>query len=142
MLSLPSSENPVLDLDWTATPDNQSILAVGFAHYIDLLCQQRMTYFDETPGWATCWKIDMSRFVSSFPLITGGRAHVSQAPFRTRLATRSGSRGACFLLAPANSCRCTVSSIHPSGPAPMVKTRACLSTLLDTMGRWTTTTRK
>lgn len=50
------------DLDWTATPDNQSILAVGFAHRIELLCEQRATYFDETPGWGVCWKLDMGRF--------------------------------------------------------------------------------
>ncbi|KAH9944024.1 RAVE protein 1 C terminal-domain-containing protein [Epithele typhae] len=53
--------DPVRDLDWTATPDNQSILAVGFAHRIELLCQQRATYFDEIPGWGVCWRIDMGR---------------------------------------------------------------------------------
>ena len=56
-----SSSDPIRDLDWTATPDNQSILAVGFAQRIELLCQQRATYFDETPGWGACWKIDFGR---------------------------------------------------------------------------------
>ncbi|KAG6911550.1 hypothetical protein DXG01_011852 [Tephrocybe rancida] len=47
------------DLDWTSTPDNQSILAVGFPHRVELLCQQRMTYFDEGPGWATCTTVEV-----------------------------------------------------------------------------------
>ncbi|CDO73196.1 hypothetical protein BN946_scf185007.g251 [Trametes cinnabarina] len=52
------------DLDWTATPDGQSILAVGFAHRIELLCQQRATYFDERPaGWSVCWKVELGGMV-------------------------------------------------------------------------------
>ncbi|KAL0580829.1 regulator of (H+)-ATPase in vacuolar membrane [Marasmius crinis-equi] len=51
------------DLDWTSTPDMQSILAVGFLHHVELICQQRMTYFDEGPGWSTCWKIEIGNFV-------------------------------------------------------------------------------
>ncbi|KAE9408257.1 WD repeat-containing protein [Gymnopus androsaceus JB14] len=54
---------PINDLDWTCTPDMQSILAVGFLHHVELLCQQRMTYFDEGPGWSTCWKIDIGSFI-------------------------------------------------------------------------------
>ena len=57
-----SASDPIRDLDWTATPDNQSILAVGFAHRVELLCQQRATYFDETPGWGLCWKVDIGRY--------------------------------------------------------------------------------
>jgi hypothetical protein len=60
-----SSESPILDLDWSATPDGQSILAVGFPHHVDLLCQQRLTYFDETPGWGICHTIDLSRYVNA-----------------------------------------------------------------------------
>ena len=56
----------IQDLDWTATPDGQSILAVGFAHRVELLCQQRMTYFDNAPGWGVCWKVDFTRYVPSF----------------------------------------------------------------------------
>ncbi|KAI0778601.1 WD repeat-containing protein [Trametes elegans] len=55
--------DPIRDLDWAATPDGQSILAVGFAHRVELLCQQRATYFDETAGWSVCWKIDMSGMI-------------------------------------------------------------------------------
>lgn len=54
---------PINDLDWTTTPDMQSILAVGFLHHVELLCQQRMTYFDEGPGWSICWKIDIRSFI-------------------------------------------------------------------------------
>ncbi|OCH96047.1 WD repeat-containing protein [Obba rivulosa] len=54
---------PINDLDWTATPDGQSILAIGFSHRVELLCQQRMTYFDNTPGWGVCWRIDFNRIM-------------------------------------------------------------------------------
>ncbi|TCD69890.1 regulator of (H+)-ATPase in vacuolar membrane [Steccherinum ochraceum] len=57
------ASDPINDLDWTATPDNQSILAVGFTHRVELLCQQRMTYFDESPGWGICWKIDLTHTI-------------------------------------------------------------------------------
>ncbi|KAG2023063.1 WD repeat-containing protein [Coprinopsis cinerea AmutBmut pab1-1] len=49
----------ILDLDWSSTPDMQSILAVGYAHHVDLLCQQRSTYFDEGPGWAVCQRLEI-----------------------------------------------------------------------------------
>ncbi|KAF8973548.1 WD repeat-containing protein [Flammula alnicola] len=52
----------ILDLDWSSTPDMQSILAVGYAHRVDILCQQRMTYFAEDPGWGLCRTIDISGF--------------------------------------------------------------------------------
>ncbi|KAJ7706334.1 WD repeat-containing protein [Mycena rosella] len=51
------------DLDWTSTPDTQSILAVGFLHHVELLCQQRSTYFDEGPGWTKCWKVEIGSFI-------------------------------------------------------------------------------
>ncbi|RDB29031.1 Regulator of V-ATPase in vacuolar membrane protein 1 [Hypsizygus marmoreus] len=54
---------PIEDLDWTSTPDIQSILAVGFLHRVELVCQQRMTYFDEGPGWATCTTVDIGNFI-------------------------------------------------------------------------------
>ena len=60
-----SSSDPVNDLDWSATPDSQSILAVGFAHRVELLCQQRMTYFDEDPGWGVILTIDIERCVAA-----------------------------------------------------------------------------
>ncbi|KAH7928501.1 hypothetical protein BV22DRAFT_1004629 [Leucogyrophana mollusca] len=57
------SAEPINDLDWTSTPDNQSILAVGFAHHVELLCQQRKTYFDDEPGWAMCWTIQIGTLI-------------------------------------------------------------------------------
>ncbi|KAF9270044.1 WD repeat-containing protein [Marasmius fiardii PR-910] len=64
------------DLDWASTPDMQSILAVGFLHHVELICQQRMTYFDEGPGWSTCWKIEIGNFIpysiSDSIWLTGG----------------------------------------------------------------------
>ncbi|KAF8913010.1 RAVE protein 1 C terminal-domain-containing protein [Gymnopilus junonius] len=52
----------ILDLDWSSTPDMQSILAVGYEHRVDILCQQRMTYFAEDPGWGLCRTIDITSF--------------------------------------------------------------------------------
>ncbi|KAI9445323.1 RAVE protein 1 C terminal-domain-containing protein [Lactarius indigo] len=59
---LGSSER-VNDLDWSSTPDNQSILAVGFAYRVEILCQQRMTYFDEGPGWGVIKSIDVENLL-------------------------------------------------------------------------------
>ncbi|KAF7985328.1 hypothetical protein HWV62_6523 [Athelia sp. TMB] len=55
-----SASVPITDLDWTCTPEKQSILAVGFPHSVKILCQQRMTYFDEGPGWTMCYEINMA----------------------------------------------------------------------------------
>ena len=55
------SFEPINDLDWSATPDNQSILAVGFNHHVEVICQRRKTYFDEDQGWDTCWKLEIGR---------------------------------------------------------------------------------
>lgn len=43
----------IQDLDWTSTPDNQSILAVGFPHRVLLLSQLRYDYLSAGPAWAT-----------------------------------------------------------------------------------------
>ena len=42
----------IRDLDWSATPDNQSILAVGFPFKIILLAQLRYDYLNAGPAWA------------------------------------------------------------------------------------------
>ncbi|KAK6346943.1 regulator of (H+)-ATPase in vacuolar membrane [Orbilia brochopaga] len=42
----------VRDLDWTCTPDSQSILAVGFAHKVVLFSQLRYDYLNAGPAWA------------------------------------------------------------------------------------------
>ncbi|KAJ5224892.1 RAVE complex protein Rav1 C-terminal [Penicillium citrinum] len=41
----------IRDLDWTSTPDRQSILAVGFPHKVVLLSQLRYDYLDSRPSW-------------------------------------------------------------------------------------------
>ncbi|KAJ5247425.1 hypothetical protein N7468_002408 [Penicillium chermesinum] len=41
----------IRDLDWTSTPDMQSILAVGFPHKVILLSQLRYDYLDAQPSW-------------------------------------------------------------------------------------------
>jgi rabconnectin-3a len=56
-------DDVINDLDWTSTDsdDAQSILAVGFNHRIVLLCQQRMTYFDQEAAWAILGEVDLMR---------------------------------------------------------------------------------
>ncbi|KAJ7596877.1 RAVE protein 1 C terminal-domain-containing protein [Mycena floridula] len=57
------SSETINDLDWSSTPDMQSILAVGYLHRVELLCQQRMTYFDDGPAWAVCWRVEIGHFI-------------------------------------------------------------------------------
>lgn len=42
----------IQDLDWASTPDNQSILAVGFPHRVVVYTQLRYDYLDAGPSWA------------------------------------------------------------------------------------------
>jgi len=71
-----------LDLDWSSTPDMQSILAVGYKHRVDILCQQRMTYFADNPGWALCRTIDISKSAVLFvPIMTRLTSICSLTPF-------------------------------------------------------------
>ena len=42
----------IQDLDWTSTPDDQSVLAVGFSHKVMVLAQIRYDYLDRRPSWA------------------------------------------------------------------------------------------
>lgn len=58
------SSEQVNDLDWSSTPDNQSILAVGFSYRVEILCQQRMTYFDEGPGWGVIKSIEIENLLA------------------------------------------------------------------------------
>ena len=46
-----SHQDIIRDLDWTSTPDMQSILAVGFPHKVILLSQLRYDYLDSGPSW-------------------------------------------------------------------------------------------
>ncbi|KAF8500659.1 WD repeat-containing protein [Hysterangium stoloniferum] len=56
-----SASEPVNDLDWTSNADGQSILAVGYEHEVLLLCQQRMTYFEQEAAWGIVGKVDISQ---------------------------------------------------------------------------------
>lgn len=47
-----SQKDIIRDLDWTSTPDYQTILAVGFPQKVVLLTQLRYDYLDEGPSWA------------------------------------------------------------------------------------------
>ena len=52
-------QDQVQDLDWTLTPDNQSILAVGFPHKVVLLAQMRFDYLSTGPAWAPIRQIQI-----------------------------------------------------------------------------------
>ena len=47
----------VQDLDWSSTPDEQSILAVGFPHKVLILSQMRYDYLNAGPAWAAVREI-------------------------------------------------------------------------------------
>jgi rabconnectin-3a len=50
------------DLDWTSTPDNQSILAVGFPRRVVLFCQQRSDYLNGGSMWISFMSFDMHSY--------------------------------------------------------------------------------
>ncbi|ERF76244.1 hypothetical protein EPUS_04321 [Endocarpon pusillum Z07020] len=52
-----SETDVIQDLDWTSTPDNQSVLAVGFPHRVILLSQLRYDYLDAKPAWAAIHEV-------------------------------------------------------------------------------------
>ncbi|KAI0423738.1 WD repeat domain-containing protein [Xylaria sp. FL1042] len=56
------SHNTVQDLDWTSTPDSQSILAVGFPYRVVLLSQMRFDYLNKGPAWALIREISIREF--------------------------------------------------------------------------------
>lgn len=49
----------IKDLDWTSTPDSQSILAVGFPHRVLLISQMRFDYLNKGPAWAPIREISV-----------------------------------------------------------------------------------
>ncbi|KAH8677734.1 RAVE protein 1 C terminal-domain-containing protein [Xylariales sp. PMI_506] len=56
------SHNTIQDLDWTSTPDSQSILAVGFPYRVVLLSQMRFDYLNKGPAWAQIREISIRDF--------------------------------------------------------------------------------
>ncbi|TAQ89313.1 hypothetical protein B7494_g2375 [Chlorociboria aeruginascens] len=53
------SQDRIQDLDWTSTPDDQSILAVGFPYRVLLLSQMRYDYLNKGPAWAAIREINI-----------------------------------------------------------------------------------
>ncbi|KAM0276918.1 hypothetical protein ACHAQH_006249 [Verticillium albo-atrum] len=53
------AHHTIRDLDWTSTPDSQSILAVGFQHRVVLLSQMRFDYLNKGPAWAPIREINI-----------------------------------------------------------------------------------
>jgi len=56
------SQHSIRDLDWTSTPDLQSILAVGFPHRVLLLSQMRFDYLNQGPAWAPLREIGIREY--------------------------------------------------------------------------------
>lgn len=56
------AQNAIQDLDWTSTPDSQSILAVGFPSRVVLLSQLRFDYLNKGPAWAPVREISIRDF--------------------------------------------------------------------------------
>jgi WD40 repeat protein len=61
------SQNTIQDLDWTSTPDKQSILAVGFPFKVLLLSQMRYDYLNKGPAWAPIREINV-RHLTPHPI--------------------------------------------------------------------------
>ena len=59
-----SAVDVIQDLDWTSTPGDQSILAVGFPHKVTILSQIRYDYLDRGPAWAAIREISIRDFTS------------------------------------------------------------------------------
>ena len=52
-------QDQIQDLDWSSTPDDQSILAVGFPHKVIILAQMRFDYLNVGPAWAPIREIHL-----------------------------------------------------------------------------------
>ena len=61
------SSDSVQDLDWSSTPDEQSILAVGFPYKVLILAQMRYDYLDAGPAWAPIREIHIKE-LTSYPI--------------------------------------------------------------------------
>ncbi|KAI9892011.1 MAG: regulator of (H+)-ATPase in vacuolar membrane [Vezdaea aestivalis] len=57
----------IQDLDWTSTPDEQSILGVGFHHRVILMSQLRYDYINAGPAWGPIREIRI-RDLTSHPI--------------------------------------------------------------------------
>ncbi|KAF2130659.1 WD repeat protein-like protein [Dothidotthia symphoricarpi CBS 119687] len=57
----------IQDLDWSSTPDNQSILAVGFPHRVVIYAQLRYDYLNAGPSWVQIRQIHI-RDITPHPI--------------------------------------------------------------------------
>jgi RAVE protein 1 C terminal len=80
------SEDIIRDLDWTSTPDTQSILAVGFPRRVVLFCQQRYDYLNSGSTWIAFMSYDMHRFNLTSSIINRDTGLVTTG-FRTRFGS-------------------------------------------------------
>lgn len=58
------SSDTIQDLDWSSTPDEQSILAVGFPYKVVILAQMRYDYLSAGPAWAPIREIRIKELTS------------------------------------------------------------------------------
>ncbi|KAL8709370.1 MAG: hypothetical protein Q9220_005864 [cf. Caloplaca sp. 1 TL-2023] len=49
----------IQDLDWSSTPDDQALLAIGFSHKVIILAQMRYDYLTAGPAWTPIREIDL-----------------------------------------------------------------------------------
>jgi hypothetical protein len=59
----PHHSDTICDLDWTTTPDLQSILAIGFADRVEFLCEKRMDYAVLETAWETLYVLSVNTSV-------------------------------------------------------------------------------
>lgn len=52
----------IQDMDWSSTPDDQALLAVGFPHKVVILAQMRYDYMNTGPAWARIREISIKDF--------------------------------------------------------------------------------
>lgn len=58
------SSDSIQDLDWSSTPDEQSILAVGFPYKVVILAQMRYDYLNAGPAWVPIREIHIKDLTS------------------------------------------------------------------------------
>ena len=61
------SSDTIQDLDWSSTPDDQSLLAIGFPYKVIILAQMRFDYLSTGPAWAPIRQISI-RELTSHPI--------------------------------------------------------------------------
>ena len=54
----------IQDLDWSSTPDDQSLLAVGFPYKVIILAQMRYDYVNAGPAWSPIREISIKELTS------------------------------------------------------------------------------